>query len=133
MVKAHRARLVQSKGTNSMIYIFVAITISGSIWYSMQGIAAATYVLLTLLSFNMLATVFIASAMLGLKLDRPQILSKEQQLNSTFLIRLMLLASVWHLYTLGYVFIAGAFMVTVIISLLTIIFASLEQFAESKK
>ena len=44
-----------------------------------------------------------------------------------FLVRLMLFAGVWHIYTLGYVLLAGAALVTVTINVLSIVIMAIDK------
>jgi len=116
--------------------LIIAITITVSLYLSLQGIIGGTYFLLVLLGLNVLMVSYSATFLMGfykvmLKTpdDFESALRKRDSVDNgiLFLVRSMLLGSVDHIYTLGYVFFAGVALVTVIISLFSTILAAFER------
>ena len=118
-----------------MLHTIVAAIMAFSIWLSLQGIASGTYVILTLLGLNIFFVALVASTVLGADVSKVAIKANETELlkqrntnlSAMFLVRLMYLASVWHIYTLGYVLLAGAALVTVTINALSIIVMAIDK------
>jgi hypothetical protein len=109
--------------------ILTALVISYSIHISIDGVVAGTYIILALLGMNVFLTVYSASVLMGTFvyiLKNPDmsadILTKNSvsdEMGLQLLIRLMLLACVYHIYSLGYHLFAGIALTTVFISVLS--------------
>ena len=117
------------------MHTIVAAVMAFSLWISLQGIASGTYVIITLLGLNIFFVALYAAIMLGANVSKIDVKVNETELlkqrNSNlpvmFLVRLMFLAGVWHIYTLGYVLLAGAALVTVTINALSIIVMAIDK------
>lgn len=117
------------------MHIFVAAVMAFSLWLSLQGVVSGTYVIITLLVLNIFSVVLNVAVMLGadiskidLKINETNILKQQTtNLPVMFLVRMMFLAGVWHIYTLGYALLAGAALVTVTISALSIIVLAIDR------
>jgi hypothetical protein len=117
--------------------LILAITISASLYFSLQGAIAGTYVLLFILGLNVLMVSYSASIFGGLyhcimknsEEYLQSVIAKRGENNegSQFLIRAMLLVSVYHVYTLGYIFFSGVATVTVTIALVSTVLNILEK------
>ena len=116
-----------------MMHIFVAAVMAFSLWLSLQGIVSGTYVIITLLGLNILLVCLYAAATLGADISKVDVKIKEKDvldqknLPVMFLVRLMFFAGVWHIYTLGYVLLAGAALVTVTINVLSIVVMAIDK------
>ena len=121
-----------------MMHVFVAAAMAFSLWLSLQGVIAGTYVIFTLLGLNILLVSFYASVALAMGMSKVDINEKvsekqEQNLSVMILVRLMLFAAAWHVFTLGYVLLAGAAFVTITINTLTLVVLSTDKFIEKNK
>ncbi len=111
-----------------MPLIFTAAVITVSLYFSLQGVITGAYILLCLLGLNIMLVSYSAAVFSGLYKHIMKnseeylgtILNKETNKDAKlkFIVRLMLLLSVYHIYTIGYVFFAGMAAVTVSISLI---------------
>ena len=117
-----------------MLHTIVAAVMAFSLWLSLQGITSGTYVIITLLGLNIFFVALYATIMLGtdaskidVKINDNVLKHRNANLPVMFLIRLMFLAGVWHIYTLGYVLLAGAALVTVTINALSIIVMAIDK------
>lgn len=125
-----------------MISIITAAVIGGSLYLSLQGAVWATNVILGLLVINVSLVALSISSIAGFQRifllnakDRLEDLDKSWQKTETgvlILLRLFLLLSVWHIYTLGYVFFAGVAGTTVFMSLVITVFRAVDM-AKSKE
>lgn len=117
--------------------LILAAAISASLYFSLQGVIAGTYFLLFVLGLNVLMVSYSATVFAGLYRHIMKnsdeylqtALAKRTDTNEgiQFLIRAMLLVSVYHVYTLGYVFFAGVASVTVVISLVSTVLNAFEK------
>lgn len=111
--------------------IILAAFVSVALYYSLQGAIWGTYAILFVLSLNVFMIVFGVSLLTGLQ--RTYLLKAKERLkdldetdaktnsSAVFLVRIILLACVWHIYTLDYVLFAGIAATTVVTSLLVLI------------
>jgi hypothetical protein len=110
-----------------MIHVATAAIVCLSLHLSLQGIVSGTYVLLFLLGMNVLLVSYSSAVVSGfyryifknsntdsqLKI----ILNKKRDsIGLQAIVRIMLLLSVYHVYTIGYIFFAGLAAATVTIS-----------------
>lgn len=103
--------------------IIASITVLGLL-FSLQSMIIGTYVLLLVLSLNIFFIILSSSIFISaLKIDIEDSVIDKSELLTKFLVRLLFLLSVWHLYSIGYVFFAGIALATVIITILSIIFS----------
>ena len=121
-----------------MTHILTAAVMAASIWFSLQGVIAGTYVIFTLLGLNILLVSFYAAVALGMSMSKVDINVKvsekqEQNLSVMFLVRLMFFAAAWHVFTLGHVALAGAAFVTITINTLTLVILGIDKFIEKNK
>jgi hypothetical protein len=115
-----------------MISVILAAFIATSLYFSLQGVVWGTYAILFVLSLNVIMVVFAMSILTGLQ--RTYLMEADKRIKelneadantnapAVFLVRLILLACVWHIYTLDYVLFAGISGVTVITTLLSLSF-----------
>lgn len=125
-----------------MVSIITAAVIGGSLYLSLQGAVWATNIILGLLLINVSIVALSISSIAGFQRvfllnakDRLDDLDKNWQKTETgvlILLRLFLLLSVWHIYTLGYVFFAGVAGTTVFMSLIITVFRAVDM-AKSKE
>jgi hypothetical protein len=125
-----------------MVSIITAAVIGGSLYLSLQGAVWATNIILGLLLINVSIVALSISSIAGFQRvfllnakDRLEDLDKTWQKTETgvlILLRLFLLLSVWHIYTLGYVFFAGVAGTTVFMSLVITVFRAVDM-AKSKE
>jgi hypothetical protein len=125
-----------------MISIITAAVIGGSLYLSLHGAVWATNVILGLLAINVSIVALSISSIAGFQRvfllnakDRLEDLDKSWKKTETgvlILLRLFLLLSVWHIYTLGYVFFAGVAGTTVFMSLVITVFRAVDM-AKSKE
>lgn len=125
-----------------MVSIITAAVIAGSLYLSLHGAVWATNVILGLLVINVSIVALSISSIAGFQRvfllnakDRLEDLDKTWQKTETgvlILLRLFLLLSVWHIYTLGYVFFAGVAGTTVFMSLVITVFRAFDM-AKSKE
>jgi hypothetical protein len=109
-----------------MISILTAATIATSLYFSMQGAMAATYIIIALLGMNIMLVTFSSATLVGMR--KHMLKNPENYLKKTLenredplihvLIRLMLLVGVYQVFLLGYVFFAGAATVSLTISII---------------
>jgi hypothetical protein len=116
--------------------VIIAAIIGGSLYLSAQGMFWATNVIFCILILNVLLILYSVSVTTGLQ--RTLLMNAEKRIQeldeslgkmnmpAIFLIRVFLLLCVWHLYTLGYIFFAGVAATTVTMSLLIMVFRSLD-------
>ena len=106
--------------------VILSIILACSLFFSIEGFVFGTYILITILSLNVVLVAFSATVLMGLQVYMLEnsgnflanIKAKDKGDHVfKFIIRLMLLVSVWHLYTVGYVFFSGVAATTVLISL----------------
>lgn len=123
-----------------MLHTIVAAVMAFSLWLSLQGIVSGTYVIITLLGLNIFFVALYAAIVLGAQVSRVDIqINQTELLNQKntnlpvmFLVRLMFLIGVWHVFNLGYVFLAGAALVTVTINTLSIIVMAINDLVEKR-
>jgi hypothetical protein len=111
--------------------IILAAFVSVALYFSLQGAIWGTYAILFVLSLNVFMIIFGVSLLTGLQ--RTYLLKAKERLkdldesdaktnsSAVFLVRIILLACVWHIYTLDYVLFAGIAATTVVTSLLVLI------------
>ena len=119
-----------------MISIITAAVIAGSLYLSLHGAVWATNVILGLLLVNVCIVALSISSIAGFQRvfllnakERLEDLDKSWQKTETgvlILLRLLLLVSVWQIYTLGYVFFAGVAGTTVFMSLVITVFRAVD-------
>jgi hypothetical protein len=107
-----------------MHILFTAAIVSFSLYLSLQGIISGTYILLFILGINVFLVLYTASLLSVLYITKTtddqlqnSLIKGNEDISLKIILRLMLLISVYHIYTLGYVFFAGAATITVLISL----------------
>jgi len=117
-----------------MTSILASIVIAGSIWFSMEGVIAGTYILLFILGTNLLLTSIASAVFIGMKINKTDLEEQyaidDKNLNVRFLVQLMLAVGVWHLFQVGYVFLSGVFLVSISISILATIFRFFEKLSD---
>jgi mannose/fructose/N-acetylgalactosamine-specific phosphotransferase system component IID len=113
-----------------MSSIILAAFVSVALYFSLQGAIWGTYAILFVLSLNVFMIIFGVSLLTGLQ--RTYLLGAKERLkdldetdaktnsSAVFLVRIILLACVWHVYTLDYVLFAGIAATTVVTSLLVL-------------
>jgi hypothetical protein len=129
------------KETQTMITIIAAGIVASSLYFSIHGSLWAIYVILGILSLNVFLTVLGVSFLVGFQktyllkpLERLKEIEKAENTIDTpsiFVFRVLLLISVWHIYTLDYLLFAGITGTTVTISLLAMLFKVLDSLKEN--
>jgi hypothetical protein len=119
-----------------MIHVTTAAIVCFSLYLSLQGVVSGTYVLLFLLGMNILLVSYSSAVISGFYRYMFKAANTDSHLKTILdkkrdsiglqaIVRIMFLLSVYHIYTIGYIFFAGLAAVTVTISfvasLLTII------------
>jgi hypothetical protein len=116
--------------------IFVAGSIFISLWLSISGEILGTYFILGLLGINVGLVIWNTSTTMGLlntllktsSDQNEQEKTKSQDQVISLFIQLMMLACVWHIFTLEtYVFFSGVATVTALITVLVTVFKLLEK------
>jgi hypothetical protein len=119
-----------------MTHVVVAATLAISLFFSLQGAIYGTYVIITMLGLNVGMIILSASLSMTpeVKINSSSMTTHlMENFGSMLLVRLMLLLSIWHIYTIGYTFIAGVATVTVLITIFSMIIRKLESMAEDAK
>jgi len=111
-----------------MIHVIVAMIIAISLLASLQGMIYGTYIIIIMLGLNVGA--IILSTSLSMIRDGANSPYMMENFGSIILVRIMLLLSIWHIYMIGYTFIAGVAAATVTITILSLIFRKLESLDE---
>jgi hypothetical protein len=134
--------MVQIKG-NWMIYIIVASVIAGSLYLSMSGALWATNIIIGILCLNVFLVIYSIAIVVGFqktllknpekRIEELKAFTERSDARTLILIRILLLLGVWHLYTLGYVLFAGITATTVIISIMIVLFRSIDMIEEKKE
>jgi hypothetical protein len=119
-----------------MVNVILALLLGGSLYYSLAGVAFATNIIIVILLLSVVLTTYSIVILGGF--HRTILMSAQEHLElintaSTktnfpviILLRGLLTACVWHLYTLGFVFFAGVAATTVTISLVITIFMMID-------
>jgi hypothetical protein len=100
-----------------LIEVILALLFVGSIYASMNGILAGTYILFTLIAIHISTVIFISSVMIGTSLaksdSKKEKTAPETSARVKFLMQLFVAVAGYHLFTLGYMLIAGMLIVTI--------------------
>jgi len=96
--------------------VFVALVIVSSLYFSMQGVMIATYVILALLIIHIIFALVSFSVIAGMikhmlknsDVYLQKIINNPSDPLTITLVRLLLLVSTYHIFLLGHVFFAGA-------------------------
>ena len=126
-----------------MINIIVATVIAGSLYLSMGGALWATNIIIGILCLNVFLVLFSIVIVVGFqktllknpekRIEELKAFTERSDARTLILIRILLLLGVWHLYTLGYVLFAGITATTVIISIMIVLFRSIDMIEEKKE
>lgn len=126
-----------------MIYIIVASVIAGSLYLSMGGALLATNIIIGILCLNVFLVIYSIAIVVGFqktllknpekRIEELKAFTERSDARTLILIRILLLLGVWHLYTLGYVLFAGITATTVIISIMIVLFRSIDMIEEKKE
>jgi len=121
--------------------VILAAIIGGSLYLSVHGALWATHIIIGILSLNILLVSFSVTIFMGFQktlLANPDKRLEELRVANSnipelFLLRLFMLACIWHLYTIGYVFFAGIAVTAVTLSILVMTFRSIDSTNPEKK
>jgi hypothetical protein len=134
--------MVQSKG-NHMIHVILALLIASSLYLSMGGAIWATNIIIGILVLNITLVVLSITTVVGFqktilmnaekRIGELDSYAEKMDTSTLLLLRVLLLLGVWHLYTLGYILFAGIAGTTVIISIIIMLFSSLDVSKDKKE